>query len=72
MVNGGATAALPGTVPPAVLDTVTVCSAELPTFTLPKFTVPLGLTSNSALATALALGEQSLWLPLVSSAVTAT
>jgi hypothetical protein len=72
IVNGGATAALPDTVPPAVLETVNVRSVELPRSTLPKFSVPLGLTSNSALAAALAVGEQALSLPSVSSAVTAT
>jgi len=70
--NGGGTDALPDTVPPAVLDTVKVWSAELPRGTPPKFTVPLGLTLKSLLATALALGEQALWLPLASTALTAT
>jgi hypothetical protein len=59
-------------VAPAVLDTVYVCSAKLPRFTLPKFTEPLGLTAKSLRATALAAGEHGLWLPLVSTALTDT
>jgi len=72
MVNGSVTAAAPDTVPADVLETVKVRSAELPRLTLPKFTVPLGLTSKPARAAALAVGEHALSLPLVSIAVTAT
>src|SRR5262245_66077512 len=71
-VNGGVTAAVPDMVPADVLEIVKVRSAELPRLTLPKFTVPLGLTSKAARAAALAVGEQALSLPLVSIAVTAT
>jgi len=59
ILKGAATDADPETVPP-VLDTVKVCSAKLPRFTLPKFTVPVGLTANSARAMALAMLEQEL------------
>ena len=41
-------------------------------FTLPKFTVPDGLTAKSLRATALAAAEQALWLPAVSTALTET
>jgi hypothetical protein len=72
IANGKGTEALPVTVPPAVFDTVQVCSAKLPRFTLPKFTGPVGLTVNSLRATALAGADQALGLPLVSTALTAT
>src|SRR5262245_33479642 len=52
MLKGAPTAAAPVIVPPAVFDTVKVCSAKLPMPTLPKFTVPVGLTANSARAMA--------------------
>ena len=39
--------------------------------TLPKLTVPLGVTENSLRATALATGEQGLSPPLEFTAVTA-
>jgi len=60
ILKGAAIDADPETVPPPVLDTVKVCSAKLPRFTLPKFTVPVGLTANSARAMALAMLEQEL------------
>jgi len=60
ILKGAATDADPETVPPPVFDTVKVCSAKLPRFTLPKFTVPVGLTANSARAMALAMLEQEL------------
>jgi len=44
---------------------------KLPTFTLPKLTVPVGLAAKAMRATALAAVEQVLSLPLVSTAVTA-
>jgi hypothetical protein len=72
IVNGGATTAVPDMVPPDALETVNVRSVELPRLTLPKLTAPLGLTSNSARAAALAVVEQRLSFPLVSIAVTAT
>jgi hypothetical protein len=72
IVNGGATTAVPDTVPPDGLEIVNVRSVELPRLTLPKLTAPLGLTSNSARAAALRVVEQGLSFPPVSIAVTAT
>jgi hypothetical protein len=72
ILKGAPTDAAPETVPPPVFDTVTVCSAKLPRFTLPKFIVPVGVTEKSARATALAMLEQALSLPPASMAVTAT
>ena len=40
-------------------------------FTVPKSTVPVGLTAKSILGTALATVEQALSLPAASTAVTA-
>jgi hypothetical protein len=60
MLKGATTDADPEMVPPPVLDTVKVCSAKLPRVTLPKFTVPVGLTAKSARATAVAVLEQEL------------
>jgi len=60
MLKGAATAALPETVPPPAFETVRTWSAKLPTFTLPKFTVPVGLTAKSARATALTTPEHAL------------
>ena len=71
-LNGAATAALPESVPPPVFDTVKTWSLKPPTFTLPKFTVPVGLKANSARATALATLEQALCMPTESTAATAT
>jgi len=72
MLKGAATDTVPETVPPPVLDTVTVWFAELPRFTLPKLTVPVGLTEKSARATALATLEQALSSPAESTALTTT
>jgi len=60
MLKGAPTDALPEMVPPPVFETVTILSAKLPRFTLPKFTVPVGLTAKSVRATALATLEQAL------------
>jgi len=60
ILKGAATDVDPEIVPPPVFDTVKVCSAKLPRFTLPKFTAPVGLTAKSARATALAMPEQEL------------
>jgi hypothetical protein len=51
---------------------VKVCSPKPPRFTVPKFTVPVGLTANSIRATALTGVGQALSLLLVSTAVTET
>jgi hypothetical protein len=72
MLNGAPTEAVPVTVLVRVLVTVKVWVAELPTVTLPKLTVPLGVTPISSAATALATAEHALSLPLESTAVTAT
>jgi hypothetical protein len=72
MLKGGPTAAAPAIVPPAVFDTVKVCSAKLPMPTLPKFTEPVGLTANSARATPLAAPEHALSPPPRFTAPTAT
>jgi len=72
ILKGAPTDAAPETVPPPVFDTVTVCSAKLPRFTLPKFIVPVGVMEKSARATALAMLEQALSIPPASMAVTAT
>jgi len=72
MLNGAEVDAAPETVPPPVFETVKTWSAKLPTLTLPKFTVPVGLTPNSDRATALATLEQALCKPTESTAVTAT
>jgi hypothetical protein len=72
MLNGAGTDAVPDTVPPTVFCTVTVWSAKLPRFTVPKFTVPVGLTAKVARATALATDEQALSMPPASTAVIAT
>ncbi len=71
-LNGAATVAVPDTVPPPVFWTVNVWSRTLPMFTVPKSTVPIGLTLKSILAAALADVEHALSLPPVSTAVTAT
>jgi len=72
MLKGADTEAVPVTVPERVLWTVKVWVVELPMLTLPKFTVAVGVTTISVLATALAGAEQALSLPPVSSAVIAT
>src|SRR5262245_41338391 len=71
-VNGAPTDTVPESDGPPVFETVSVCSAKLPRLTAPKFTVPVGLTANSARATALATPEHPLSLPDVSTAVTPT
>jgi len=70
-LNGADVVALPDTVPPPVFCTVKVWSAVVPMLTLPKSTVPLGVTEKSLRATALPTGEQALSAPLESTAVTA-
>jgi len=70
--NGAPTAADPASEPPLVFDRVNVRSTELPRLTVPKFTVPVGLTAKSVRATALATPEQVLSLPIASTALTAT
>jgi len=72
ILNGATTDADPETVPPPVFETTKACCAKLPRLTPPKFTVPEGLTPKSARATALAVTEQALSLPMASTAVTAT
>jgi hypothetical protein len=72
MLKGATTNADPEIVPPPVFDTVNVRSEELPRFTPPKFTVPVGLTAKSARAMALAMTEQALCKPAASTALTAT
>jgi hypothetical protein len=74
ILKGAETDAVPVTVPVRVLVTVKVLVAELLTATLPKSTVGgvVGVTPISIAATALATTEHALWLPLVSTAVTAT
>jgi len=73
MRKGAEADTFPDTVPPPVFDTVKTRSAKLPTLTLPKLTVPVGLAAKSIRATALARGvAQALSLPLASTAVTET
>jgi len=73
MLKGAETDTLPERVPPLVFDTVSTRSAKLPTLTLLKSTVPIGLTANSMRATALPKEvAQVLSLPLSSTAVTET
>jgi len=45
---------------------------ELPIVTLPKLTVPVGVTAESPRATALATAEHALSFPSVSTAATET
>jgi len=71
-LNGGEADALPLIVPPRVFCTVKILSAKLPTFTLPKYTLDVGLTEKSSCATALAPIEQALSTPPMFSAVTET
>jgi len=72
IAKGATVDTAPEMVPARVLCTVKVRSAKLPTFTLPKLTLPVGLTANVAWATALAPTEQLLSLPIQSTAVTET
>jgi hypothetical protein len=73
MLKGAATEAVPDTVPPLLFCTTKVRSTELPSATLPKLVVPVGVTANSLRATALPRGvAQALSLPPESTAVTDT
>jgi hypothetical protein len=60
MLNGALVDTVPATAPARVFDTVMVRSATLPRFTVPKLTVPAGLTPKLSCATALATLEQEL------------
>jgi hypothetical protein len=71
-LKGAPTDADPEIVPPLVFETVKLCSAKLPTVTVPKLTEPAGLTANSERETALAMFEHGLSLPAASIALTAT
>ena len=71
ILNGAATDTAPESVPPPVFVSVKVRSAKVPSATVPKVTVPVGLTEKSDRAMALATLEHALWLPLVSTAITA-
>jgi hypothetical protein len=72
MLKGAEVDTVPVRVWARVLVTVYVRVRTLPRFTLPKSTLPVGLTVKATCATAFATGEQLLALPLVSTAVTAT
>jgi hypothetical protein len=72
MLNGAGTEAVPDTVPPTMFCTVKVRSTKVPRPTLPKLTVPVGLTAKVLRATALATDEQALSMPPASTAVIAT
>jgi hypothetical protein len=72
MLNGAETEAVPDTVPPAMFFTVKVRSTEVPRLTLPKFVVPVGLTSKVLRAWALTADVQALSMPAASLAVIAT
>jgi hypothetical protein len=72
IAKGATVDTAPEIVPARVLCTVKVRSAKLPTFTLPKLVLPVGLTVNGAWTTAPAATEQALSLPNRSTAVTAT
>jgi hypothetical protein len=72
MLKGAGTDAVPDTVPPTVFCTVKVWFATAPRFTLPKFTVPVGLTAKVIRAGAFETDEQALSMPPESTAVIAT
>jgi hypothetical protein len=72
ILKGGDVDTVPVTVPPRGLDIVKVRVTTLPRFTLPKLRLPVGLTAKATCATAFTTGEQSLSLPLASTALTAT
>ena len=72
MLKGAGTDAVPDTVPPTVFCTVKIWSAMLPRFTLPKFSVLVGLTEKVTRAAAFATDEQALSMPPESTAVIAT
>jgi len=69
-LKGAGTEAVPVMVWAPALRTVKVRVAELPMVTLPKLTVPVGVTAESARATALLTAEHALSFPSVSTAVT--
>src|SRR4030095_14685978 len=60
MLKGAPTETEPVTVPERTLWIVNVWVAELPTLTLPKPTVPVGVTETLSCATPLTAGEQAL------------
>jgi hypothetical protein len=60
MRNGPEADAVPETLAVRVFCTVKTRSAEPPTFTLPKLTVPAGVTDSAGEAVALATSEQAL------------
>jgi len=59
-LNGAATDTAPESAPPPVFVRVKVRSADAPRLTVPKLTVPVGLTAKSDRATALAILEHAL------------
>jgi hypothetical protein len=59
-LKGAATDTAPETAPPPVFESVKVRSAKDPMLTLPKFTVPVGLTAKSIRATPLPTPEHAL------------
>jgi hypothetical protein len=72
IVKGAPTEAEPVTVPERMFWIVSVWVAKLPTLTLPKPTLPVGVTDTLGWATALAGGEHVLSMPSASTAVTET
>jgi hypothetical protein len=73
MPNGAEVTTVPETVPPAVFCTAKALSTKPPTFTLPKFTMPVGLTAKSGRAIVLGTGvEQALSRPLEFTALIET
>jgi len=72
MLKGAPVDTAPEIVPARMLCTVKVRSAKLPTLTLPKLALPVGLTVTEPWATAPATGEQVLSWPIKSTAVTET
>jgi len=72
ILKGGEAVTVPDTTPPRVFCTVNVWSTKLPRFTVPKLTVPVGVTERSTWAMALATSEQALSMPLRSTALTET
>lgn len=72
MLKGAEVDTVPVRVWARVLVTVYVRVRTLPRFTLPKSTLPVGLTVKAACATAFTVGEQSLSPPRVSTALIAT
>jgi hypothetical protein len=70
-LKGAEADTLPETEPVLFRDTVNVRSAELPTLTVAKSVVPVGVTPMLGCAAALATAEHGLSAPLVFTAVTA-